>query len=384
VARSEAVRGATGALARPSWAGAAAIGGGLQSEAWLAWLAAASIAVFLTSNPLYLATACLVGLVVYSSLPGGRRRQAYSLIVKIGVLFALLSIPFNLLTGSAGASVLFSLPRLTFPGWLGGATLGGDATAESLVYAGSRALRLIALVLFAAAFNVGVNHYRLLRLMPAALKQVGVVVTVAVLLIPQALVQTRALAEAQRLRGRRVRGVRSIAGLTVPVLAGALERSIQRAESLDARGFGALGPAVGRRSRRLSLLAISSACLAALGGFGYFYYGGTPLFAVAALAAGMAAAVLAVRSQGKGLAASHYSQEPLTRPAVAVAACSLSSLALFLGLRVLDAGDVSYFPFPSIQAPDFHPLAVFAALLLLSPAFHLVWGAGSAREAEDD
>ncbi|MGD0765545.1 MAG: hypothetical protein ABR978_04495, partial [Dehalococcoidia bacterium] len=144
------------------------------------------------------------------------------------------------------------------------------------------------------------------------------------------------------------------------------------------------GPAVGRRSRRLSLLAISSACLAALGGFGYFYYDGTPLFAVAALAAGIAAAALVVRAQGNGLAASRYSRELLTRPAVVVAVCSLSSLALFVGLRVLNAGDVNYFPFPAIAAPAFHPLAVLAVLLLLSPAFHLVSRAGSAREATDD
>jgi energy-coupling factor transporter transmembrane protein EcfT len=75
----------------------------LQAEAWLAWLLAASIAVFLTSNPFYLATACLVGLVVYESLPRGRRRRAYGLVVKIGLFFALLSIPFNVLTGSSGA-----------------------------------------------------------------------------------------------------------------------------------------------------------------------------------------------------------------------------------------------------------------------------------------
>jgi hypothetical protein len=169
----------------------------VQAEAWLAWLVAASVAVFLTSNPFYLATACLTGLVVYESLPAGQRRRAYGLIVKIGLFFALLSIPFNVLTGSSGSTALVDLPRLSFPGWLGGVTLGGRVTVEAALYAAGRALRLVALLLFATAFNVGVDHYRLLRLVPSALKQLGVVATVAVMLLPQAFAQARAVAEAQ-------------------------------------------------------------------------------------------------------------------------------------------------------------------------------------------
>src|SRR4030042_1431365 len=119
-ARGEA--GSTAALRRAAapWGRAAPDATGPRAGARPAWLAAASIAVFLTSNPLYLATACLVGLTVYASIPGNARQRVYGLIIKVGLFFALLSIPFNLLTGSAGPTVLFELPRLTFPGWLGG------------------------------------------------------------------------------------------------------------------------------------------------------------------------------------------------------------------------------------------------------------------------
>ncbi len=126
MARSET---AAGRIARTSRAKAKAAP--LQAEAWSAWLLAASVSVFLTANPLYLATACLVGLVVYASLPAKRRRGAYGFIVKIGLFFAVLSVPFNVLTGSSGSTTLVELPRLTFPNWLGGVTFGGDATLEA-------------------------------------------------------------------------------------------------------------------------------------------------------------------------------------------------------------------------------------------------------------
>jgi len=353
----------------------------LQAEAWLAWLIAASLAVFLTDNPLYLATTCLIGLVVYASLPGGRRRRAYGLVVKIGLFFALLSIPFNVLTGSSGATSLMELPRLAFPGWLGGVTLGGNVTAEALLYAASRALRLVALLLFATAFNVGVDHYRLLRLVPAALRQLGVVITVSVLLLPQAFVQARAVSEAQRLRGRRVRGIRNAGAFVVPVLAGALERSIQRAESLDARGFGGRLDAEENDGVRVRLLTLVSIALAACGAVTYFYYRQSPMPALLVIAAGIVVALFILRARGKKAAVKRYSEEPLERSSALVIACSAASVALLLAMRLFQIGGISYFPYPAATVPAFHPLALMAVLLLLAPA---LCPAAPGRERAED
>ena len=366
MARSEAASGDVRVL---SSSRAATGEPALQAEAWLAWLLAASVAVFLTSNPFYLATACLVGLVVYESLPRGRRRRAYGLVVKIGLFFALLSIPFNVLTGSSGATSLLELPRLSFPGWLGGVTLGGDVTAESLLYAAGRAMRLVALLLFATAFNVGVDHYRLLRTVPSALKQLGVVVTVAVLLLPQAFAQARDVAEAQRLRGRRMRGLRDAGAFVVPVLAGALERSIQRAESLDARGFGS-GPSGGATGVWTKALATSAVGLTAAGLAAYLYYRGNPLLSFFALAGAALLALLVMRARGGRTGATRYSHEPLTRSSALVVACCVLSPAMLIGMRVLQAGGIGYDPYPTAATPELNPFAVAAVLLLLAPAMY--------------
>jgi len=382
VARSEAASSVTRGVARArrgkqSRARAAP----LQAEAWSAWLLAASVSVFLTANPLYLATACLVGLVVYASLPARRRRGAYGFIVKIGLFFAVLSVPFNVLTGSSGATTLVELPRLTFPSWLGGVTFGGDATLEALLYASSRALRLIALLLFATAFNVGVDHYRLLRLVPRALRQLGVIVTVAVLLLPQAFAQARSVAEAQRLRGRRLRGVRDAGAFVVPVLAGALERSIQRAESLDARGFGSGPVEVGPMAR---LPAIASIALLAGGVSAYAYDRHWALPAFIAVAASAGAAILALKARGRGVEATRYSREPVETSSALVAGLAVLSLLLLAALRVLGAGDIDYFPYPTASLPEFSPIVVLALLLLLAPAFCATGPSGDGSERRDD
>jgi energy-coupling factor transport system permease protein len=379
MARSEAAASITQGVVRASKAKATAAP--LQAEAWSAWLAAASVGVFLTANPLYLATACLVGLVVYSSLPSRRRRGAYGLILKIGLFFALLSVPFNVLTGSSGATTLLELPRLTFPSWLGGVTFGGDATLEALLYATSRALRLIALLLFATAFNVGVDHYRLLRLAPRALRQLGVIVTVAVLLLPQAFAQARAVGEAQRLRGRRLRGVRDAGAFVVPVLAGALERSIQRAESLDARGFGSGPVEMGRTTRLLTTAAIA---LLAGGVSAYAYDRHYALPAFVAVAASAAAAMLALKTRGRRVETTRYSQERPAMSSAVVAGCALLSLLVLAALRVLGAGDIDYFPYPTATMPQFSPVVLLAVLLLLAPAFCTTASGGDADEGGDD
>ena len=379
MARSEAASGDIRALpVSRAIAGEPAV----QAEAWLAWLVAASFAVFLTSNPFYLATACLTGLVVYESLPRGSRRRAYGLIVKIGLFFALLSIPFNVLTGSSGSTALADLPRLSFPGWLGGVTLGGRVTVEAALYAAGRALRLVALLLFATAFNVGVDHYRLLRLVPSALKQLGVVATVAVLLLPQAFAQARSVAEAQRLRGRRMRGLRDAGAFVVPVLAGALERSVQRAESLDARGFGST-PSGGVMTGRSKALVMLSVGLAGAGVCLYLYRGDNALPAVAVMAGAAVAAMLVIRARGGHLQATRYFREPLARSSALVIGCSALSLALLLGMRIAGAGGVAYYPYPTVAIPDLHPLGVLAFLCLLAPALYLA-ASRTSEECSDD
>ncbi len=65
--------------------------GVLHPGAWLAWLTAASVAVFLTSNPLYLSLGLLASCGVYLSVRDSPKGRALGPFVTIGLALALLS-----------------------------------------------------------------------------------------------------------------------------------------------------------------------------------------------------------------------------------------------------------------------------------------------------
>jgi len=95
----------------------------------------------------------------------------------------------------------------------------------------------VILVCFGAA-NSLVSPYRLLRCLPAVLYEIGVAVTVALSFTPELVETVSAVRQARRLRGIPTRGLRGLRGIAVPVLEGALDRSLQLATSMDARGYG--------------------------------------------------------------------------------------------------------------------------------------------------
>jgi len=336
----------------------------LHPGAWLAWLVAACAAAFLTSNPLYLSIGFLASCAVYASVWDAPKRRALGPFVALGLALALLSVPFNVLTGSSGPTVLATLPHLAFPRWFGGVTFGGEITAEALVTAGERALGIATLVLAAAAFNAAVDHARLLRLAPRSLSQVMTVFIVAVLAVPQGARHARAVAEARRLRGRGTGGWRAAPALVLPVLQGALERSVQRAESLDARGFGAGTASGGTIAVLGGVVGLGLCCW---GAFAHFYYGSGVAPSVA-IVAGVVVVVFALVRSG-GAKRQRLVRDPWRARDWCVMASAVAGVLLLLGMRIAGAGDADYLAYPGVVAPAFHPLGAIALLLLLTPAF---------------
>ncbi len=333
----------------------------LHPIAWVAWLMSAMVIALVTSNPLYHATAALCALVVYASVrPGGR--NALDAFLLVGWGFAALSIPLNLITGSSGTEVLVTLPSLTLPGWLGSVTLGGTVTAESLVYAVDQALALGAIISIVCAFNAGVDHFQLLKMTPPGLAQIGVVVSVGLLLVPETVSRARSLREARVARGY---ADRLSPSMVFPLLSDALERAVERAESLDARGFGALR--VPARTSE-SVLALAGLALAAFGAFGWYYAPDARYWAGTALVGGAALVLWTGRKQaGRGVARRLFIV-PMTGRDVIVAVAATVSAAVVVGARIAGIGDVTYLPFPALQAPAYALPVAAAIALLIAPA----------------
>src|SRR4029077_20664495 len=87
--------------------------------------------------------------------------------------------------------------------------------------------------------------------LPAALYELGVAITVAVTVAPQLVESAQRVRRARKLRGDTSRGRRAIRGIAMPVLHDTLERSFQLAAAMDSRGYGRTG-SVPARVRHLT------------------------------------------------------------------------------------------------------------------------------------
>ena len=335
--------------------------------AWLAWLAAAALPALSTRNPLYLSLTLLAVAVVYAAL--GRRSplaQSWGAFVRFSVMLWLLSIPFTALTAHYGTIVLFRLPA-TWP------IIGGPITLEAMLYGLTGGLALVTLLLIFAAFNVAVDQARLLRMTPGFIHGAGVVTGIAVAFVPQMVTSWQAIREAQQVRGHKVRGVRDVLPLVMPLLVTALERAMQLAESMEARGFGGQVVPASSRQRTLNQLALLFG-LGALGaGFaGIGFWPEKRLLAGALLVSGLALLGWSFWDQGRRVHRSRYHRWVWARPDRVIAAASLLSLTIWVGGLLVRGEGIFYYPFPPYTPwPTFQPVLGMALVLLAVPALLL-------------
>ncbi|MHB8469439.1 MAG: energy-coupling factor transporter transmembrane component T family protein [Gaiellaceae bacterium] len=114
-----------------------------------------------------------------------------------------------------------------------------DVTTEELRIAGLNALRLAAVGLAFAVYALLLDHDRLIAAATATRSVLAA--ALATRLVPTLERDARGLVEALRGRGLEPKGLRGHAALLSPLLAGSLERGLNLAEAMEARGFGRPG-----------------------------------------------------------------------------------------------------------------------------------------------
>ena len=113
-------------------------------------------------------------------------------------------------------------------------------TGEEVGAAGIQALRLAAVGLAFAAYALLIDLDRLLQAAGFSRRSV-LAAGLATRLVPTLERDAAGFVEALRGRGIEVAGVRGRARLLSPLLAGSLERALNLAEAMEARGFGRAG-----------------------------------------------------------------------------------------------------------------------------------------------
>jgi energy-coupling factor transport system permease protein len=335
----------------------------LHPVAWTAWLAAAALPALSTRNPFYLCLVLLAAGVTFTALkdrsPVARNWGAF---VRLGATLWLFTIPFALLTAHYGRLILFRLPG-NWP------VVGGPITGEALIYGFSSGLALVALLLVFAVFNIAVDQASLLRMTPAFIYQTGVVAAIAVAFVPQMVSAWQEIREAQEVRGHRLRGVRDLLPLILPLLVTALERATQLAESMEARGFGHQVVEVGAGRRVSGQLAV----LAGLGAIGvgvaglWFWPQRRPLMGLL-LGAGVVLLLGSFWEQGRRVRRTHFRRwfwGPTDR---LVLISSLAAGVPWLAVLLFRSEWLFYYPYPPYSPwPSFKPLLGLAIMLLAFP-----------------
>ncbi|MER7153032.1 CbiQ family ECF transporter T component [Streptomyces lydicus] len=283
----------------------------LHAGAWWLWALGLATAASRTTNPLLLGL--LVGVAGY--VVAARRTDApwarsYGAFVKVGLVVLGIRLVFAFFLGSPvpGTHTLLTLPEVPLPDWAQGVRIGGRVTAEGMVFALYDGLKLAALLICVGAANALANPSRLLKSLPGALYEAGVAVVVAMTFAPNLIADVQRLRAARRLRGRPDRGVTALLQVGLPVLEGALERSVALAAAMDARGYGrsAQVPRAVRHTTSVltlgGLLGICAGTYGLLGDTGAGY--GLPL-----LLAGLAAALAGLRLGGRRTLRTRYRPE---------------------------------------------------------------------------
>jgi energy-coupling factor transport system permease protein len=219
-------------------------------------LAALAAAALLADRTISVALIAAALLAVCFRAPRGRRWPYLLGTLASGLMLFL----FSPLVGAYGGVVYWEGPSLPVIGTL-------DVTSEEIEEALFQGLRLAAVGLAFAAYALLVDQDRLL-LAGGRLRRSVLAVALATRLVPTLERDAAGYVEALRGRGVAVEGLRGRARLLSPLVAGSLERSLNLAESMEARGFGRRGrtrapsPAWNAWDR----VALAGAAAAVLGG----------------------------------------------------------------------------------------------------------------------
>jgi len=263
--------------------------------------------------------------------------------------------------------VLVDVPEVGLPGWAAGVGLGGPVTAEALLGGLYEGLRIVGLLAAVGAANALAEPHRLLRALPPALSEAAVALTVAISLAPQAGAAGAAVRDARRLRGRPTRGIAAVRGVALPVLEGALDRSVALAASMDSRGFGRLAGVDGRARRVRAALAAFGMLGLAVGAYGLLDGGARRVAGLALFGLGAVLVTVALTVRAGGPHRTRYRPDRFGWPEWSVVS---SGLAVFAGLMVAgrSAGALAA-PVAPPWLPPLPLLPVLVVLLAAAPLF---------------
>jgi energy-coupling factor transport system permease protein len=251
--------------------------GGRRAPGPLALLGLAAIVIaFAGDQPLVLAAVTLGALALFAAAPG----RASRLFLVGGALSGLMLAVMNPFVSAEGDLILWRGPEV--------AVIDLEITLEEVVAGLAIGLRLFAVAVIVGAVLAHMDADRLQAQVARIAPRSALACALAARLMPTLTRDARAIAETARLRGVDLAHgswggrVRRAAPLALPLLGSSLERGLDVAEAMAARGYGSgprtrvAEPAYDVRERLVlaigAALALIAAAAIATGALAYSYY----------------------------------------------------------------------------------------------------------------
>jgi len=340
-----------------------------NAKAWLFWIGAAAVLTMLARNPFYALIILSTSLLMMTAF-GRQDREGVLPLGRLAMVILLISATYNALFVHVGETVIFTLPAWPL--------IGGPVTVEAIMEGASNGLTLLTLLVVFVALGAIVPMSELTRLMPAAFRDLGLVLLIAVNYVPETRRHLGRIRDAQAIRGHEVRGLRDWRPLVVPLLVGGLERAMRLSETMVARGFGSASDEASRPGEQLLLVL---GLLAAVAGWFIVVWQGGPGWLLLLL--GLMAMVAVVVTRGKRVKRTSYRSQPWQLTDVSlVATAVLALLVVVLPWPFVDGSTLSWTPYPILTLPSLDWFVVLALAGLALPV--LVAAVDGTREQRSD
>lgn len=338
----------------------------LHPVSWLIWLLAALVAASSTRNPLYLLLLLLTLSIVVAVQQTATERAGGPLPlspIRFAAIVITMAAIFNAATTHYGKTVFFVLPE-ALP------LVGGKITLEALVYGLVNGLVISCLFAAFTVLHLALPIRAIIRFLPRAFYPLALVISIAVTFVPTTLRQFQHIREAQAIRGHRLRGIRDWMPLFLPLLIGGLERALQLAEAMTARGFASSESATHAFSLRLAVVVGLGALLT---GWLLRLVWGQDIVGLALMVPGSGVILGSVWAAGRQKPHTVYRRERWSyRDAWVLAGAAVVLLVFLTLLPGIDRKTLAYSPYPLATLPVFHTLVGATILGLLPPAI-LIW-----------
>jgi len=333
----------------------------IHPYAWLVWLSSVLVILSVGRNPIYLLLVLLVLIIVYHHvIKFSEIQHRFIRPWPFAIIVLLTTTLFNTLTVHLGTTVFFHLPQ-QLP------LLGGPLTLEALFYGLFNGLILIMIFMAFSIINLALPARTLIRLIPRAFYPITLVITIALTFIPATLQQFEQIREAQAVRGHQWRGIRDSLPLLIPLFIGGLERALQLAEAITARGFRTQSS----YDMKTQIVMLFSLVLLLTGGLLRLVWS-YPTSGMIIILMGLSIMAIRLKIVGQRVPYTQYHPHPWRYLDGLIIISALMVLTIFLfDIPQWDQSSIFYSPYPTITMPEINPIIALMTLVLVIPVWRV-------------